>query len=431
MFPLDPEVKEHAVVLVVTILLTVEQVIMFYEKNIVRKTFSAIFRGEEYQDQVLQGLTGIENKSTELARQVDTSFKIHSQQHIRKTDRLNRDTNDRTRMIDIRTGNIEGNVENMVDVTNKIFHMMDDFQRKKDEEIAALRRDMTDFFTQTVRSITPTPAPATVWQPPAAVSPGDRDVTPESLWRLVQIGQAIEEIDMDMVRDKQESLPSAERAKARQIVNIAEFKSWMTSTRPVTLLLHGVGVNLGGVSAFSMLSTVLTHTLRQREGFVALTHFCGLHADEDEPYYGGTALLRSFIAQLLCQQPFDTDSIQNAVDLAGAERGQVTGLCQVFGWLVNRLPEQTTLVCIVDEVAYYERDAAIDEALDVMGYISHMLYEQRLKATIKLLATSTIAVREMREFFPEDSIVDLSGISGSGFLNSDSLQREIDGDFAE
>ena len=131
----------------------------------------------------------------------------------------------------------------------------------------------------------------------------------------------------------------------------------------------------------------------------------------------------------MCQQLFDTSGIQNAVDLAGAEQGQVTALCQVFSWLVSRLPEETTLVCIVDEIAFYERDAAVDEALTVMDCISQMMYDQRLNVTIKILATSTIAVREMREFFPEDSTLDLSGVSGSGMLTSDGFQREMDGGF--
>lgn len=58
-----------------------------------------------------------------------------------------------------------------------------------------------------------------------------------------------------------------------------------------------------------------------------------------------------------------------------------------------------TLVCIVDEIACYECEAVIEESLEVMGYISQLMFELRLRITIKIFATSTIAVRGMRIFF--------------------------------
>ncbi|KAF3009697.1 hypothetical protein E8E13_008651 [Curvularia kusanoi] len=427
LLPLDSDVREHAIDLTVTILSTVEQVVVFYEKGITRKAFSALFRGEEYENEVLQGLTSIETKGKELSEQLDRSYKMYSRQQRSKADRLNRDTNNIAQMIDSRTGTMEGQLEHL---TNAFLHFLDDYERGKREEWAAMKRQMDQLLAQTVRSITPTPTPEpvsiTAWQLPGAGPPVQSQIMmPEDLWKMMHINDEIEKIDLDIAQDKQAALPSRERGKAGQIVSKAEFRSWITSTGPKALLVHGHGTTLGGVSALSMLSTILTRTLRQRQNFLAITHFCGIHEDEDEPYHGGVAMMRSFVSQLLCQQKFNTNGIQYSVDLAAAKLGQVAAICQTFGWLISQLSEETTLICIIDEIGCYERDAAIDETLEVMSYISQLMRSPVTRATIKIFATSTIVVREMREFFPE-SVLDLSSVSSSGILSSDGLQRELE-----
>lgn len=45
------------------------------------------------------------------------------------------------------------------------------------------------------------------------------------------------------------------------------------------------------------------------------------------------------------------------------------------------------------------------------------MYDLRLRITIKIFATSTIAVREMRRFFSDDSVLDISTVLNSGNLS--------------
>ncbi|KAJ8114484.1 hypothetical protein OPT61_g3642 [Boeremia exigua] len=426
MFPHDMPVRSAAVELVATLLNAVERVVSFYEQKVLRKMTAALFRGDEYQENVLQSLSDIQNKTRDLSSQVHESYMLYSSQESRKISRVGRDTNNIARSTDTRTERMENM---LADMHNAMLHLMVDHE----EEKLRLRKKMQDLekrnevLTHSVRSITPTPISGMTWQPNVS-NPMllDSSVTPESLWRLLRVGDELEKVDMEIIADRNESLPWTDRARGGHVVNMDQFKTWMTSPGPSTLLVHGHCVSVGGTTALSLLCSTLTKALRQRSNFLALAYFCGLHEDMDERYYGGVALLQSLIAQLLCQQPFDTRGIQHDVDLAGAEQGQVAGLCQVFAWLAHQLPEETTLVCIIDELAYYERDAAIDETLEVMAYISQLIYNSRLRATIKVLATSTIAVREMREFFPEDSILDMSAVSSTGILDSGEVERELD-----
>jgi hypothetical protein len=430
MFPHDHDVRKCAVSLVATILDTVEKVIVFYEKNIVRKIGSALFHGEEYQEEVLQGLTDIQTRSKYLASQVQRSYMSYSRQEIRKSNRLGRDTNDIVRTTDARTENMESLMVNMY---NALYHMFDDHESKKQEELATLRRQMEELqrtnqvLTHTVRSLTPSPrrTVAQLQLEQSSFGKQGNNVTPEALWSLLHVEKELEKIDVDVVEDKQESLPWTDRGRAGPIVNTEQFKTWMVSPRPATLLMHGDCASLGGVSALSLLCSTLTQALRRRSNFLSLSFFCGLHDEEDGQYYGGAAVLRSFIAQLLCQQPFDTRNIQHYVNIAGAERGQVASLCQIFGWLVRQLPAELTIVCIIDEIAYYERDAAVDEMLEVLAYITQTMYDSNHRATLKILSTSTIAVREMRDFFPVDSVLDLSAVSSFDVSSGYGVQRQL------
>jgi hypothetical protein len=67
----------------------------------------------------------------------------------------------------------------------------------------------------------------------------------------------------------------------------------------------------------------------------------------------------------------------------------------------------------------------------VTGYISQLTYELRLRITIKVFATSTKAVREMRGFFPHDSILNFSTILSSGNPRIGGVYREIEAGFAD
>ncbi len=427
MFPHDVAVRNSAVDLVATLLNAVEKVIRFYEQKVLRKMTAVVFRGEEYQEDVLQSLSDVRNKTRDLSEQVHESYMLYSSQGSRRIDRVGRDTNNIVRLTDDRTERMENM---LTDMHNAVLHLLVDHEEEKLRlwKKMQMMEQRNEVLTHSIRSTTPTPMPGMApWQPQASnIMVINNPTTPESLWQLLHMEIELEKVDIEDIADRRESLPWADRGRVGQIVNMNQFKTWMTSPGPSSLLVHGHCMSVGGTSALSLLCSTLTQTLRQRNNFLALTHFCGLHEDVDGQYCGGTALLQSLIAQLLCQQPFDTTGIQYNVDLASAEQGRVAALCQLLGWLVNRLPENTTVVCIIDEIAYYERDAAIDDALEVMAYISQIMYDPRLRVTIKVLATSTIAVREMRQFFSEESVMDITAVSSTDVFSSASVERELE-----
>ena len=133
----------------------------------------------------------------------------------------------------------------------------------------------------------------------------------------------------------------------------------------------------------------------------------------------------NFAAQLLCQHAFDTAKIHQSVDVASVERGGLSGVCQLFEWLVRQLPEETTLICILDNLGQYERDPIVQGASTVMHFVTSLMHNSAIKAIVKILATSTIAVRGMRQFFSKGSTINLSVVPASDRSNRQRMQRQL------
>ena len=306
--------------------------------------------------------------------QVDRSYKMSSNEEVREADQVAEDANDMAKKIDIRMGNMEERMDNMEKRLGVIAHMIsqksNENGRRRQKDLAAL--------SQTVRS----------------------------------------------------RLPLSDQEKAGQVVETAGLRSWMTPTRPGAFLLHGHVEAFGGGSAIHALCNALPNLVQRKNSHLTVTHVCGRDEDPEGlgQYYGGAAMMRSFIEGLRRHRPSDTNGIQDSLNLAAAHRGQLAEICQTFGRLVSQLDEGTTLICIIDEIAKYERDA---KALEAMGYISQLMYDLRQRITIKIFATSTTAVTKMRRFFPDDSILDLVTVSGGGNGGIDRVYEELKAGFAD
>ena len=135
--------------------------------------------------------------------------------------------------------------------------------------------------------------------------------------------------------------------------------------------------------------------------------------------------MQNFTAQLMCQQRFDTSNLHNFIDLGSVQTGELAGLCSLFSWLVRQLPRDMTVICIINELVLYERDGFVVEASSVLRFVVGLMQDRSIAVTLKLFATSTVTVRRMRGFFPEDSVVDLSTVSDVDGSSLQRLQRQM------
>lgn len=95
-------------------------------------------------------------------------------------------------------------------------------------------------------------------------------------------------------------------------------------------------------------------------------------------------MVRSLIAQLLSDYDFGSPHpvLRPGVDLALIEGGDLAELTGLLGWLVRQLPEEVTLVIIVDGIAFYEREEFENPMLDVMGDLVGLTAASDVQATV-------------------------------------------------
>lgn len=225
-------------------------------------------------------------------------------------------------------------------------------------------------------------------------SPPELRVNQETLERILDIPD-IDIADMKQIEAKAWKVDPDQRVQAEGITKLQQFKDWMLSPSSSKLLVHGCFSGLPMyLSPLSLFCIGLTTALRARERFYSLVFFCGLHLDPDNDngglHVGGHAMIKSLVAQLLRQHAFDTRSLPDDI----MPLDDVNRLCTLFGWLVGQLPRNITLVCLIDGIEYYEREAYLQEMTKVLIYILELITERNLAVDFKILVTSPGKSRE-------------------------------------
>jgi len=254
--------------------------------------------------------------------------------------------------------------------------------------------------------------------------------------------------DMAFVDGKQHELPEPERVLAEQAVNTQLFRNWIVSPSSAKLLLHwgsSPPTTVAGVSPLSVFCRTMAQALRARERFVSLVWFCGRHVgdeddddddDGDEAWRrrppGGRTMLASLIDQLLRQHVFDTSDLGRGDDvhLGALQAGQPAARAALLTWLVRRLPATTTVFCLVDGVALYEREEFEGEALSALSALLRLTVDGAVAAAVKVLFASTPSSDVVRGAFErvrqEDLILEVAGLPLlSAAASEERMAREL------
>lgn len=167
-----------------------------------------------------------------------------------------------------------------------------------------------------------------------------------------------------------------DQGRARWLMRTPGFQSWMERPQNSLLLVDGA-MTLERVSPMSVLTATLTLTLLQAPSAVVVYFFCGSHLDTDaEAELSGTGgMLRSLIAQLVLQISPSPDlrGINSHGFLDDCSKRHFPALCEVLRLLVEQLPPQTTLYCLLDGVSWYEQQHWVQELLFLVGLFKHLM----------------------------------------------------------
>lgn len=272
---------------------------------------------------------------------------------------------------------------------------------------------------------------------------------------LLQIHDSFDDLGtQEILENERRSIPFRERHKADLIVSTPQFHDWMVSNKPGELLVHGdfrgPQSSLAHVSAISVFCATLTKTLRvQGQQHIVLVFYCGCHMERDDQHRGAKSMIRSFAAQLVRSSVFDDVAqvrLQCQLDSQGlleaaSRSGSLSQLHQLFESLVRLLPEQITLICLIDGISHYETDDFEDEVLSTINFLLGLVRSDNTAACIKVLATSPTTTDMVQHKFRNDekSFISLAAIRNLGHAlglsqwedNSDDASTSSDSDVSE
>ena len=163
-------------------------------------------------------------------------------------------------------------------------------------------------------------------------------------------------------------------------------------------------------SELSLFSATLIQALRTRDRYISLVFFCGYHIEDDE-LADGQVMMKSLINQVLRQQTFDISLLHQYVDLEGIWRGDIRQLCALFELLVQQLARETTVVCLIDSIVYYETDEFEADMLEVLRCLLNLVRDGGLQPTFKVLITTPLETEQVRLEFGDDDSTFLSTAS--------------------
>ncbi|OPB39339.1 hypothetical protein A0O28_0050450 [Trichoderma guizhouense] len=452
-FPDSNRVKDATISLVVTVMKAIEDAIVFFLSK------------QRYQETLLRSLEAIKINSEKLIQQAQSAHLLYTQFNLAairtEAKRFHNDAKDQSRYTTLMLNDIH---EVSLEACNNVLVMLNDAEenKKRQLQILANQESILSRLEEISRGSTPVPPETLPWPTPQTssfnsqfqfnpvlpmsyqqyfqpgqpqislyagqiglfdsfpnatqqrpVSPQPRIVSSSIILNLLNIPLDLDSVDLLAVKEYSYRLPRKYHTRAVQVTQTREFRQFIVAPTSRRLLIHGhfspQSLDTWRSSPLSFFCLLLVKMLRERERYITLVFFCGFHVEEEDNNVGGAAIIRSFIAQLLQQIPFDFMPLDTAIDLDSISKDdcKISHLCDLFVYLVRRLLRQDrTLVCIIDGIGDYETDELESDMLAVvkmlLGFCNtdeHSNGASPPHGDVKILATAPFSTESVQELF--------------------------------
>jgi hypothetical protein len=254
---------------------------------------------------------------------------------------------------------------------------------------------------QTITYVQPREDP--VYNPASQPSPGLEPLLNEiELHDILSVSPRHPANDLELILKELSYFNISAQTQAQQLFASHAFISWMASTEPATILVHGnfAASGSGRITALSVLCAMFALQLRRSNNaedrnFIVLHHFCGLHGSRLnalDSLPGPNGLIRSLLAQLLqTGRHFNLDFINTRSFVHDLENQDLQMLCSTFFQLIAQLPRKITVVCILDGLSEFTSQQFAEELVDVLHIMDRLVTHQALRPNFKLLGTTPLS----------------------------------------
>ncbi|ETS84507.1 hypothetical protein PFICI_02532 [Pestalotiopsis fici W106-1] len=396
LFPGDQNIIEASTDLTIIILKAVEQAIVFFLSNSVKRGLKALFGGDDYGKDLRDSVNTIESKSNSLMDEASKSYMFQQDMRWKQTQSFHNYA-----------------VEKLGFMASGLSSMNDLFTihiERKDRELEASRQALEasrheTLYYKEIALRTPSPLPGTPWPVPLQAQLPDQNTL-----RHMISSMDVDLRDISLVNDRKEEMSHKQRARAEQIVSSTLFEQWAVSTASAKLLVEWDNPradSIAGISPLTVFCTTMAQALRARPRFISALWFCGRHFDRSDAggCIGERAMLASLIDQILRQHVFHPWDPQTEInlDLLQGSHQSIDELLKLLIWLVRRIPQTLTVFFIIDGVYLFERDEFWSDARRVFLGILRLVKD--VPATVKVLFTSAPGTTIVRGGFEQEGLI--------------------------
>jgi hypothetical protein len=197
------------------------------------------------------------------------------------------------------------------------------------------------------------------------------------------------------------SLNSDAVSHATTMLQTTQVQSLLQSPESGVVLVNGCTDRSQNtkITPITLVCATLTCALRRSAtANVVLAFFCGLHLSSQDNLIGPQGLIRSLVADMVLSLAQNecisaTAPIWFPASQEHFEELSFKDICQLFCRLVELVPKEITVYCIVDGISYYERAAWREEYDLLMECFGSIITNNTVAAAFKLLLTSPTVSR--------------------------------------
>lgn len=176
------------------------------------------------------------------------------------------------------------------------------------------------------------------------------------------------------------AIPLLDQDRTAAIIQHKSTDKWLNDVDSGALLVHGNCRRHDGICPTTIASALLVSFFVKFRNFITLYWFCGSHING--PDCGALGMVQSLICQLLSIPALEcTLEKQHKSDVKDLKK-----MLELFKKLLQQIPNDTVVVCIIDGISYYEGE---HQHKDTCRSIQRLVRLTRAgEPVLKLLITS-------------------------------------------
>ena len=222
----------------------------------------------------------------------------------------------------------------------------------------------------------------------------------------------------------------SDQGQALSLLQTQQFQDWIAAQHSTVLLVDGnMDSAVARVSPMSLLCASLILGVLDNRPAISLHYFCGLHVASNNPLYGPAGLIRSLLMQLLLvSKVIDVDGESLNVDYTlfnlnfidnhhyreDLESHNIAALCHTFKLLIDQLPLDVLVFCIIDGINLYERSEWLNDLVQIVNCLNRIAQNARLRPIFKVLMTSAGISRYIPQHIEPQQLVRIRQGRGDG-----------------